>query len=84
MASTINEVRRERHQALRTLKRYARGVDTGVEALQRLLERVLSRKLKIPESKDLVELEAIATAIDRRVMELLKAIADAAVIFSTL
>ena len=50
--ATINQLRIERRAYFQELKRSARSVDSGVEKLQRLVDRVLDRRRDVPESLD--------------------------------
>ena len=84
MASTINEVRRERRAAIRGLKREVRGLDTVVELLQRRLQAILLRKTKIPEVTDLTDIDAIASEIGKRHQQLERGIAAVGDVFMTI
>jgi hypothetical protein len=50
--SDINQVIRERKREFENLKRYLKAVDTEVEKIERMIEKVLARKNKVPNSAD--------------------------------
>jgi hypothetical protein len=61
---TINELIRERKKALRDLKRSLKLVDTNLEKSERLINQQLSRRIKVPEVKDLETLAIQTKEID--------------------
>lgn len=80
MALTINQLIRERRKTLNELKRKLKAVDTLQEAQERFLERVLSRKKKLPEAQDLkylaTKLDQMVTAVSAYQRELDKGFVD--------
>jgi hypothetical protein len=50
--SDINQVIRERKREFENLKRYLKAVDTEVEKIERMIEKILARKNKVPNSAD--------------------------------
>ncbi len=54
--ATINQLRRERRGVFRRARRGLRSVDTAIEKTQRFVTAVLARKVKVPESADLLRL----------------------------
>lgn len=62
--ATLNQVIRERKKKFVLLRRMMRSIDTQVEKSQRLITRVLSRKSKVPEASDLLELVKLARELD--------------------
>lgn len=59
MATTINELARERRAVVSNLRRTLKGVDTQQEKLERYLNRLISRKRKIPELDDLAQISTM-------------------------
>ena len=66
MALSINEIKRQRQQALREIKRRLKVADSQLEKTERTIERILERKVKMPELTDftdiLLSLEEVAVA----------------------
>ena len=66
MALSINEIKRQRQQALREIKRRLKVADSQLEKTERTIERLLERKVKMPELTDftdiLLSLEEVAVA----------------------
>jgi hypothetical protein len=60
---TINQLKRERVQIFRNVKRELRSLDTILEKLQRFVSGVLNRRTKIPEAEDLVDILETATQL---------------------
>jgi hypothetical protein len=64
---TVSQLIKERKKYIRVLKNQMRYVDSAQEKSERLLKRLLSRKLKVPEEQDLKTLvdqaEIIAGAL---------------------
>lgn len=50
--ATINQLRQERRAYFQELKRQLRPVDSAVEKMQRLNERILGRTRDVPETAD--------------------------------
>ena len=67
--ASVNQVVRERRLVWRGLKRQLKAVDTQVEKLERLQDRIIARRRKAPELEDLQEAVTIArelqTEVDR-------------------
>jgi hypothetical protein len=57
---TVNELRVRRLKTFRQLKREVRGLESATQDLKRLVEKVLDRRLNIPEEKDIVEAAGLA------------------------
>ena len=66
--ASINVVARERKIAFKEAKRYLKDVDTVQEAMKRYIDRVVARKIKLPEVEDVLDLigmaEIMTTAVD--------------------
>lgn len=58
--ASLNQVIRERKIVFRVLKRSLKQVDSELEKAERLINRVLSRKSKVPELADLESLANFA------------------------
>ena len=55
MPLTINQVKSLRRKSVNEMKRSLKPVDTHVEKMQRMLQRLLDRKEKIIEEEELLE-----------------------------
>jgi hypothetical protein len=64
MALTINEIRRLRISLYREAKAKTKAIDTKVEALQRQIDRILSRKQKMPEMVDFMDTAKLLEEVD--------------------
>jgi hypothetical protein len=53
---TVSQLIKERKKYLRVLKNQMRYIDSNQEKSERLLKRLLQRKLKVPEESDLAVL----------------------------
>lgn len=53
---TLNQIIRERKKVMRQLKVLLKKVDSPLEMQERLIDRILQRKLKVPELSDLATL----------------------------
>lgn len=60
---TIQQIKNERRRTLREYKPIMRRIDTAVEALERELVRILSRKRAVPEKADLERLTSLNNQI---------------------
>lgn len=60
---TVKQLIQERKKFIRLLKNQMRVIDTNQEKSERLLMRLLARKLKVPEDTDLKILSDQAQAI---------------------
>ena len=60
---TLNELVRERRKYLVELQRRWRTLDTRIERGQRLIKRILARRTKVPEIKDLNQIEIELTGV---------------------
>jgi len=56
LASTINQLIRERKNVYRELKRAMRRLDSYQEEAERMINRVLARKRSVPDVEDYSEL----------------------------
>jgi len=64
LASTLSQVVRERKRFLREIKAKFKTVDTGVEAIFRLIKGFTQRKKRVPEIGDLLKIgQAISQII---------------------
>ena len=70
--ATINEIRRERRKAYFEIRRQAKAIDTRVEALRRQINRIISRKTKVPEAADLEETYAKLQGVNQTMNEFVK------------
>lgn len=61
---SLTEIRANRLRVLRDLRRAQKEVDTRVEKLERLLIRLLGRKLKLPQFEDLEVIIGLMQEID--------------------
>lgn len=51
--ATINQIKRQRRTGFQLAKRVLRELDTRIEMMQRLVQRILDRTEKVPEVSDL-------------------------------
>ena len=58
--ASINTMRRERRRAFQNLKQAMRKVDVSQEKVERLINRVLARKLNVPETKDVARVLSLS------------------------
>jgi len=69
MARTPAQIRSERKQVLRTLRKTVRELDSMIEILQRLIERILKLKKQLPDGDDatsiLVQIRDIDKQLDK-------------------
>ncbi len=79
---TINQLIRQRRDAVKLLQRAVRPVDTQVEKYRRKCESLLRRQNKVPEEQDFVDLVDIQREIDKKLEDLLAAMRGVSVIFS--
>lgn len=70
--ATLNQIIRERKRIMLVLKRLLKACDTEVEKAERLIDRVLQRKSKVPEVSDLLELVKFARAADSAIATFLQ------------
>lgn len=63
MALTINQLIKERKAMLRMLKKQMRFIDLAQEKSERLINRVVRRRSRVPELGDLKELSTQAGLI---------------------
>lgn len=61
---TLNQLIRERKAFVRILAGKMKEVDSAVERAERLLKRISSRKLKVPEAGDLDKLGQFAQELE--------------------
>lgn len=78
---TINQLLRERRKAFQVIKRGLRKLDTQVEVMQRKVELVLKRRMKVPEETDLAELLNAAAKTDVALDQVIKLLEDITRIF---
>lgn len=79
--ATLSQIVKDRKSALRQLSQLLKVVDTEVELQQRLIARLRSRKIKLPEVADLQKLTAIAGKMDASFGAYVNGIKSAVVIF---
>lgn len=75
MAISINEIARERRKGLREIKASLRQVDSAVERTERLLNRLISRKTKIPTTLDFTRVSGHAVDINKTTQDLMRTLA---------
>lgn len=63
--ASLNVVIRERRSVVRELKKTMKLVDSQVELSERLISRILSRRLKVPELADLAKLGDYANSLNQ-------------------
>lgn len=78
MAMSINQVRSERRKDLLRIKRKVKEIDTIVEVMQRLIQRPLDRKTKIPEWNDLVKIDEQRMVLRTLIAEYVKLLTNIA------
>ena len=61
--ATLVQVREKRVKLLRAFRRKQRTLDTKVEILERSLARMIERKRKIPDTKDLMVITTLTDAV---------------------
>ncbi len=74
--ATLNQVIQERKRKFGVLKRTLKVADTEIEKAERLIERVLARKSKVPEVSDLLELVKMARTADSAIAGFLRLAQD--------
>jgi hypothetical protein len=75
---TLASVISERKRDLRLLAKKLKAVDTQLEKTERKIKSIRSRKIKVPEVKDLDELNGMSSQIDRLLDDYIGAMADLA------
>ncbi len=75
MPVSINELARERRKGLREIKASLRQVDSAVERTERLLNRLINRKTKIPTTLDFTKVSGLAVDINKATQELMRTLA---------
>lgn len=70
--ATLNQVIRERKKKFVLLKRILRAADSDLEKAERLIDRVLVRKSKVPEVADLLELVKMTRNADAAISVFLR------------
>lgn len=68
--SDINELGQQRRSAVRAIKRALKTVDSSVEKLERLLNRILGRRRLIPRLEEFREMGTMIRNIDGELMTL--------------
>jgi hypothetical protein len=63
--ASLNQIIRERKSVVQGLKKALRLIDTQVELSERLISRILSRRLKVPELADLGKLAGYASSLNQ-------------------
>lgn len=76
---SLTEIRANRIRVLKDVRRFQKALDTEVEKLERLLLRLLKRKLKLPQLEDLKIILEMVKKINQA-MDLLMASASNAVV----
>jgi len=76
MPPSVNQVLRERRAVWRALKRSLKAVDTKLEEIERLQNRVLARKRKAPEFDDLQKVISLSRQLDQLLVSYAKILVD--------
>jgi len=66
---TLTQIKNARFRFLRDAKPVFRKMDTGVEAAERELARIIKRKRSLPENADLARLTALLRTTEEAVKE---------------
>lgn len=82
--ATINQLRRERLAFFAELKRALRDVDSAIESNERLINRVLGRRLNVPEQTDYEKFVSGLTATIQAIAALERVVQTGTGIFSIL
>ena len=70
--ASLTQVIRERKLVIRNLKKSLKVVDSNLELAERLISRILQRKLKVPEVSDLAILADYARQMSAGLSSYLK------------
>jgi len=81
---TINQVKRDRVEAFRQLKRTLKAADTSLEVAERFIERVIGRKNKIPTIDDLEKITNQLRTIDETVNTVVKLVGTLTTLFGAM
>ncbi len=80
--ASLNQIGRDRKAALREIDRLLRTVDSKVELLQRLLKRLRSRKLLVPELEEFNKIGLATQDMEKSLGDLINGIQSAATVFN--
>lgn len=80
--ASINQIARERKKAFGVAKKHLKQVDTILEALERHINRVIARKIKIPEVQDTMDALGMAQLMDASVSTFMDMMADMSEFFT--
>jgi len=78
---SLAEIRADRVRVLKDLRRAEKELDTRIEVLERLLKRLIERKLKLPQMEDLARILDLVTECDQAMSVLAKAATNAVIGF---
>ena len=78
---SLAEIRADRLRVLKDLRRAEKELDTRLEVLERLLKRLIERKLKLPQMEDLAKILDLVKEVDQQMSVLSKAATNAVIGF---
>lgn len=83
MPQSINELIKSRKQAFRELRKLIKAVDSPQEQAERLVQRALGRKTKVPTTEDLNKISQFISQTNENLITLVMFIKTITSIFGT-